>query len=96
MDVDERLGALRAAVFDGPGVTGRDVRRAAGAGRAAGVWGGYVVAVREASFRITEADVGALRAGGVGEEEIFEVTVAAAVGAAVERLEAGLRVVAGS
>ena len=94
MGLSDRLAAVRAAVFDGPGVTDRALRRAAGAGGVVGVWGEYVTAVREASFRVAEADVVALRDGGAGEEEIFEVTVAAAVGAAVERLEAGLRVVA--
>jgi alkylhydroperoxidase/carboxymuconolactone decarboxylase family protein YurZ len=91
-----RLAALRAAVLGGPGVTDRDLRRAAASGAAPGVWSGYVRSVREASYRVSEEDIAALKAGGIGEEEIFEVTVAAAVGAAFDRLEAGLRAVAES
>ncbi|MEI8411810.1 hypothetical protein [Kribbella sp. CCNWLW201] len=41
---------------------------------------------------MTDADVAELRAVGVSEDEIFEITVAAALGAACHRLDAGLRV----
>lgn len=90
------LAALRAAVLDGPGVTDRGLRRAAASGTAPGVWAGYVRSVREASYRVSEEDIAALKAAGMGEEEIFEITVATAVGAAFDRLEAGLRAVAES
>ena len=39
---------------------------------------------------VTDADVEALKAAGLSEDEIFEQTVAAAVGAGLERLDAGL------
>lgn len=94
MDVDDRLAALRTAVFDGSGVADRALRAAAGEGDAPEAWAGYVRAVRETSYRVSEADISTLQDGGAGEEEIFEVTVAAAVGAALDRLAAGLRVVA--
>lgn len=42
----------------------------------------YAAKVRDESYRVTDADVAKLRAVGVSEDEIFEVTVAAAVGAA--------------
>jgi hypothetical protein len=96
MEPADRLTALRAAVLDGPGVTDRDLRKAAASGTAPGAWAGYVRSVREASYRVSEEDIAALKAEGFGEEEIFEVTVATAVGAAVDRLEAGLRAVAES
>jgi alkylhydroperoxidase family enzyme len=96
MEPTGRLAALRAAVLDGPGVTDRDLRRAAASGTAPGGWAGYVRSVRETSYRVSEEDITALKAAGIGEEEIFEVTVAAAVGAAFDRLEAGLHAVAES
>ena len=41
--------------------------------------------------RVTDEDVAELRSSGLSEDEIFELTVAAAVGAGLERLYAGLR-----
>lgn len=90
------LAALRAAVLDGPGVTDADLRRAAASGTAPGGWAGYVRSVRETSYRVSEEDIRALKADGFGEEEIFEITVATAVGAAFDRLQAGLRALAES
>ncbi len=43
---------------------------------------------------MTDADVEALKAAGLSEDEIFEATVAAAVGAGLARFEAGLRTLA--
>jgi alkylhydroperoxidase family enzyme len=54
----------------------------------------YAETVRRHAYRVTDADVEALRAGGLSEDEIFELTVSAAVAAGLERLEAGLRVIA--
>jgi len=51
----------------------------------------YVENVRRHAWRVTDADVEALRAAGLSEDEIFEATVAAAVSAGLERLDAGLR-----
>jgi alkylhydroperoxidase family enzyme len=55
---------------------------------------GYLELVRTGAYRITDADVAELRRGGLAEDEIFELTVAAAVGAGLERLDAGLRTLA--
>ncbi|HTO26034.1 MAG TPA: hypothetical protein VMJ49_09020 [Gaiellaceae bacterium] len=54
----------------------------------------YVEKVRRHAWRVTGADVEALRAAGLSEDEIFEATVAAAVSAGLDRLEAGLRTLA--
>ena len=54
-------------------------------------WAPYVAKVRDASYRITDADLAALKAAGCSEEEVFEMTVAAATGAALHRLDLGLR-----
>jgi alkylhydroperoxidase/carboxymuconolactone decarboxylase family protein YurZ len=96
MEATGRLAALRAAVLDGPGVTDRELRRAAATGTAPGGWADHVRAVRETSYRVSEEDIAALKAAGLGEEEIFEVTVATAVGAAFDRFETGLRALAES
>ena len=47
--------------------------------------------VRDASYKITDADIDRLIAAGHTEQEIFEVTVAAVVGAAVHGFDAGRR-----
>lgn len=52
---------------------------------------GYVETVRRYAYRVTDAQVEALRAAGLSEDDVFELTVAAAVGAGLDRLDAGLR-----
>ena len=46
--------------------------------------------MRRHAYRVADADVDALRAGGLSEDEIFELTVSTAVAAGLERLDAGL------
>ena len=53
---------------------------------------GYVRTVRERAYAVTDADVEALRAEGVSEDEIFEQTVGAAVGEGLRRVDAARRV----
>jgi alkylhydroperoxidase family enzyme len=53
----------------------------------------YVAKVCESAYRISDADLGALTEAGYSEDEIFEVTVAAAFGTALRSLDAGLRAV---
>ena len=50
----------------------------------------YTDTVRRHAYRVTDAQVEALRDAGLSEDDVFELTVAAAVGAGLERLEAGL------
>jgi hypothetical protein len=90
------VAALRRAVFEFPGETAPAVRLACGrGGPAPDPWGPYADAVRTRSYRITDGDVAALKAGGGTEEQIFEITVAAATGAALHGLDAGLRALRG-
>ena len=87
---------LSVAVFDGPGEVDPAIRRAVGTGAAVpDMWASYVGKVRDASYRITDRDVSELKAEGCTEEEIFEITVAAATGAALRRLDLGLRAMHG-
>ena len=50
----------------------------------------YLEKVRLHAYRVTDADVEALRAS-FTEDEVFEHTISAAVSAGLERLEAGLK-----
>ena len=50
----------------------------------------YVHKVRRHAHRVTDDDVAALRAAGWNDEAIYELTVAAALGQATRRLDAGL------
>jgi alkylhydroperoxidase family enzyme len=52
----------------------------------------YVVAVRDHAYRITDVDLSGLRDQGLSDDAIFELTVAAALGAAQRCLDAGLAV----
>lgn len=92
----ELAAAVRQAVFESDGCTPLEVRRAAGAGDPLPApWGAYAAQVRDRSYQTTDTDIAALRAAGCPEEEIFEVTVAAAMGAAFRRFDAGLHAMRG-
>jgi AhpD family alkylhydroperoxidase len=83
---------LRHAALDAPATTDPALRTAAAAGGPLPQpWQSYATAVRDASYKITAADIDRLTAAGHTEEEIFEVTVAAAVGAATRGFDVGRR-----
>lgn len=78
-------------VLDGPGVASRAARRAAfenqaGAGGAAAL----VDKVVRHAWKVTDQDVAAAKLAGVPEDEIFELTVCAALGASTRQLRAAL------
>ena len=50
----------------------------------------YLEKVRLHAYKVTDADVGRLKDAGFSEDEIFEQTVSAAVGAGLHRLDAAL------
>ncbi|MGH3761741.1 hypothetical protein [Actinophytocola sp.] len=82
---------LRYAVFDSPGTTPTALRAAAGAGGPlAEPWRTYAATVRDTPDRLADADLERLTAAGHTEDEVFEITVAAAVGASLRGLSAGL------
>lgn len=81
---------LRHAVLDAPATTDPALRAAAAAGDPLPEpWQSYATTVRDASYRITDTDTDRLTAAGYSEDQIFEVTVAAAVGAALRSFDAG-------
>ncbi len=96
------VSRLETAVLAGPGATAPELRRAVAerAGRLA--VGGAVPAIADElapyvdkvalhAYKVLDRDVEALKSAGYSEDEIFEVTVAAALGSALVRLESGLR-----
>jgi hypothetical protein len=107
----ERVRRLRTAVLDGPGAVDPAVRAAveARAARTGGRPGAdpaaaaavppglraFVDRVAERAWEVTDEDVAALRRAGREEDEIFEVAVAAALGAGAARLERGLAALRG-
>ncbi len=95
------------AVLDGPGETPNILRRSVEA-RAARLGGGerevapipselesYVHKVAHYAYKVTDEDVEELKAGGYSEDEIFEITIAAALGAGLARMEKGFGVLKG-
>jgi hypothetical protein len=98
----------RRAALESPGVTEPALRRAVFA-RSAELSGGAAAGVEEIpadlrkyvdtaarhAYRITDEDVQALRQAGYSEDAIFEISVAASVGAGLSRLERGLGILRG-
>lgn len=83
---------LREAVFDSPGRVDPAIRRSAATGETLSEpWLSYTMKVRDEAGSVTSSDIENLKAAGHSEDEIFEMTVAAAVGASLRTLDAGLR-----
>ena len=55
----------------------------------------YVEKIALHAYKITEADIDALRERGYSEDAIFEITLSAALGAGITRLEKGLAALKG-
>lgn len=53
----------------------------------------YLETVRTGAFAVTDQDVDELKRAGVTEDEIFEATVAVAIGEGLRRLDAALEVI---
>lgn len=98
----------RRAVLETPGVTDPALRHAAFA-RSVELSGGLTAGAEEIpeslrkyvddialhAYRITDEDLQELRRAGWSEDEIFEVSVTASVGAGLARLERGLGILRG-
>jgi hypothetical protein len=83
-------------VFESAGSTETAVRVAAGSGgELSDPIGSYALKVRDQSYRITDADLAGLSGAGLSDDDVFEITIAAAVGAALGRLDAGMRAIRG-
>lgn len=89
-----KLRRLKEAVLYGPGALDAAVRKAACvAGTVAGAPGAYVKKVVGRAHEVTSEDIAALCRGGYSEDQVFEITVSAALGAGLARLDAALRMV---
>ena len=102
------VGRLRASVLEGAAVTDPALRQAV-ASRAAVLGGGtaaltpavppeisaLVDKIARHAYTVTDADVQAVRQAGYSEDAVFEITAAAAMGAALGRLERGMAALTG-
>jgi len=105
-DPGGRYAAYTARLVDGvltrPGHTPPELRRAVLA-RAAGTGredlpaelAAYVDTVAQHAYRVTDEHLGRLRQAGHSDDSLFEMTVSAALGAALGRLERGLAALRG-
>lgn len=79
---------LQATVLSGPGTTEPGLRAAAAANNGlSGPSADYVAKVHKQATTVEDADVRALLDSGLSEDQVFELTVAAATGAGLSRLD---------
>jgi len=90
--LSEMVAATRRAVVDGPGAIDTAVRAQVASGQPPAELAALVQKIRDHAYRVTDADVDALRAR-YREDQLFEVIVSAALGAAEDRLTAALSAV---
>jgi hypothetical protein len=89
-----KLDALEAAILHARGVLPPEAREAAARGEGKPeLFTDYVDTIQRHAYRVTDRMVTGLAEAGASEDEVFEISVAAAYGAARRRLEAGLRAV---
>ena len=94
-DHHARAKRLEERVFDEPADTSIELRRemgerAAGGAPIASPYDDLARDVGEASYRVTDAEVSAVRAASGSDRAAFELVAAAAVGAALKRWKAGI------
>jgi hypothetical protein len=91
----DRFEALRsataAAVLDGPGATPPSLRRALARGEAPADLATLVEKIRARAYTVTDRDIDTLR-DRYTDDQLFEIIVATAFGAARERLAAARKV----
>lgn len=85
---------LEQAVLGSPGDLEPDVRRAIAAGDYPEELAEYLEKVSKHAYKVLDRDIDRLRELGLSEDAIFEATIAAAFGAARQRLERGLAAIA--
>lgn len=106
MRYDGQRQRLETSILQSPGHTSTDLRQAVferGKHPGAPTSGnaipeeltGYVDTVARHAYKVTDADVAKLKQAGHSDDALFEITVVAAVGAAMHRLERGLAALQG-
>ncbi len=90
-DIRQARSALAARLLDGPGTASSAQRRAAFDNAAPpGDLGRLIDKVANDAGAVGDADVGAVLAAGLSEDEVFELGVCAAAGAATRQYEVAL------
>src|SRR5262245_49328092 len=80
------LAELRRAVLESDGTTSRELRQQAATGRELPADLAPVIdKVRKNAYKVTDEEIAALRQAGRSDDEIFELTCAAAVGVSLDR-----------
>jgi len=87
--LSELLTATRRAAIDGAGSTDSSLRRQVAAGEPPAELAVLVKKIRDRAYTVTDDDVNVLRAR-YTEDQLFELIVAAAMGAAADRANAAL------
>jgi hypothetical protein len=87
--------ATHQAVVDGPGRTDAALRQEVARGQAPPELAALVQKIRDHAYRVTDADLDALRVT-YSEDQLFEIIVAAALGAAEHRLARALAAIDGA
>ena len=90
--LSQMQAATRDAVIDGHGSTDLALRRQVASGQPPSAVAVLVDKIRDHAYRVTDADMDVLRSR-YSEDQLFELIVAAALGAAEDRLKAALAAV---
>ena len=96
---DRYVEMLRASITQAPGALASDVRAAIverNTRKIPPALAPYVIKVALHAYKITDEDILQLKREGLSEDEIFEATASAAVGAALLRLEKGMAALRGA
>lgn len=92
-----KMRALSEAILQGKGALSPATREAlATGGEAPEGLARYAAKVSKQAYRVTDAEVEALKAQGYTDDQLFEATISLALGAALTRLEAGLGALGGA
>jgi alkylhydroperoxidase family enzyme len=97
MPLPSKLQIAVDALLNQPGATELELRRAvlertrSGASQVPEALREFVEKIAERPWTVSDEDFVRLRAAGYSEDELYEVTLAAAIGAGLQRFDAGLR-----
>lgn len=94
----QKAEALRARVGEAPGESDAALRKAALARAAGGTplaapYEAMVARIAAAPYRVTDAEVAAVRAASGSDKATFEIVMAAAIGAGLMRFDAAMRAI---
>lgn len=92
----DQVNDLEARALQGDGALDPDVRMAAFQGRAMPEpLKAYVEKVRKHAYKVIDRDVEEMRAAGYSDDQLFELTIATALGEGRRKLDIGLKALRG-